>query len=307
MLDGLPQAIAQTGSPALTDHYAYDALFKTAASAGARVIMTGEGGDFTLNSRGNGFLAWLLASGRVGSFMREFGAHRRRTGDSAWGTLRIQVLHPLLPYWMWQAWRRARGTMMPPYRKMTVAADVVRQLEASDPPFRWRDDRPPLPGPDFLARRHRALDRWMNAPTVYFADEVRDYGMTITRPFLDRRVVELGLALPHDLMVHDGWNRALARKALAAVLPPRYQTRDRSNADGVAVDAFEIHRTALADLHAEAERLRRSGACPEIDFDGLGQLLETPADAPFADDMLFHALHVVAVGRFMQWFRAPNR
>lgn len=307
MLDGLVGAIGRQGAPPLTDHYAYSALLRTAAAAGARTVMTGDGGDFTLNHRGNGFLAWLLATGRIGAFLSEYRAHLKRTSDTVWTTFTRQILRPLLPYSVRERWRWLRGRQPNRYRQIAVNQDFIRDISSAGPAFHWRDDRPLLPGPDFLSRRRIVLARRMNRPIVDFADEARELGMNLTLPYLDRRVVELSLALPHNLIVRDGWNRHLARRALAEILPPRYQVRDRSNRDGVAIEALRDHRRDVANLMGEADRLRRSGACDEVDFDGLKQLLQAEQGSPQADDMLFQAMHVISVARFLEWYRQPNR
>ena len=78
------------------------------------------------------------------------------------------------------------------------------------------------------------------------------HGLDLTRPFHDKRVVELGLAIPEDLYVKHGLNRYLARRALADVYPPEFQSRGRRN-EGVLGDILVLD-PATPTLLAEADR-----------------------------------------------------
>ena len=49
--------------------------------------------------------------------------------------------------------------------------------------------------------------------------------VSMSYPFLDRRVIEFCLAAPGDLKVHDGHTRYLVRAALEGLLPPAIQWR----------------------------------------------------------------------------------
>jgi asparagine synthase (glutamine-hydrolysing) len=50
-------------------------------------------------------------------------------------------------------------------------------------------------------------------------------GVEARHPFLDRRVVELGLALPWEKKVRDGWTKEIVRRATAGLLPDEVRRR----------------------------------------------------------------------------------
>jgi asparagine synthetase B (glutamine-hydrolysing) len=51
------------------------------------------------------------------------------------------------------------------------------------------------------------------------------HGIEVRHPFLDRRLIELCLALPSRLSLRDGWTRYILRAALADVLPSEVANR----------------------------------------------------------------------------------
>jgi asparagine synthase (glutamine-hydrolysing) len=83
-LDDIEQSIGLKDGPPRNYDFVNAELLDVAAQAGVRVIMDGHGGDYTINPRGNAFLAWLLKKWQLRSFVREFFAHRRATRHPYW-------------------------------------------------------------------------------------------------------------------------------------------------------------------------------------------------------------------------------
>jgi len=129
-LDGIEQSIGVKDGPARNYDFVNAEMLDTAAQDGVRVIMDGHGGDYTLNPRGNAFLAWLVGQGELGKFAREFFAHRRTTGQSYWNILRDEVLKPLLPHRMLDLATRLRHGNTPGWRALPIANEFAAQLRA---------------------------------------------------------------------------------------------------------------------------------------------------------------------------------
>ena len=134
------------------------------------------------------------------------------------------------------------------------------------------------------------------------------HGLDLTRPFHDKRVLELALAIPEDLYVKNGLNRYLARMALADVYPPEFQTRGRKN-EGVLSDDLAVLNAATPELLAEADRL---GNSPKLagyfDFERVRQLLSLPGPnrrGPIPG-IKFAAMNAVLTARFIEWFSPSN-
>ncbi len=99
------------------------------------------------------------------------------------------------------------------------------------------------------------------------------HGMDFSRPFHDRRVVELGLAIPESLEFRHGLERHLARHAFADILPPRLLARGPGN-DAEEPDMFRMAKSEAPAALAEARRLDRDGRLSRyVDFDRIERTL----------------------------------
>ncbi|PKP91873.1 MAG: hypothetical protein CVT77_10715 [Alphaproteobacteria bacterium HGW-Alphaproteobacteria-16] len=156
-----------------------NALYGRLASAGVGLAMDGHGGDYTLNPRGRQALARWLAVGDYRSFGRELLAARRTTQRSIASLLRHDVAPYLLPAPL-RRWAAARQRAKPPVQHSFI------ESAGSAPPD--REGRAGLFWAIDLVRRG-------SGSTTGFARQ----GLTLSRPFHDRRVVELALAIPPDL------------------------------------------------------------------------------------------------------------
>jgi asparagine synthase (glutamine-hydrolysing) len=72
--------------------------------------------------------------------------------------------------------------------------------------------------------RH-VLERVASAHGPGIGMEAARHGLELTRPFHNKRVVELALPIPEELYVKNGRNRYLACVALKDIYPPEFQTR----------------------------------------------------------------------------------
>jgi asparagine synthase (glutamine-hydrolysing) len=99
------------------------------------------------------------------------------------------------------------------------------------------------------------------------------YGLELTQPFHDKRVVELALAIPEDLYFQDGRPRHLARTALADLYPPEFAAPPPGNIPFIA-DYAEMIERIRPQLMAEVERLeQRPRLAAYVDFRRLRALL----------------------------------
>jgi asparagine synthase (glutamine-hydrolysing) len=143
------------------------------------------------------------------------------------------------------------------------------------------------------------------APAAAFAGPAAAYGLELTRPFHDMRVVELGLAIPEDLYVKHGLNRYLARRALADVYPPEFQTRDRKN-EGALGDT-PILDFESPELLAEADRLAPSERfVGYFNFDQARRVLAKPDRAGQGAADKNAAFRALLTARFIEWFGGEN-
>lgn len=282
-------------------------LFADAAAAGARLIMDGYGGDYTLNPRGYGALARHLRKGRFCRFFAELRARMRTKEYSLWRVLKHEVILMLLP-WSVIRWQRA-VRQIGSYALVTSARrdiagpylEELRERNASE-------ENPGLESIPIAAMRacmlHVANETCRGA-AAGGAIPAAAHGLDLTRPFHDKRVVELGLAIPEDLYVKDGLNRYLARRALADVYPPEFQTRGRSN-EGALGDSA-ILDLAAPELLAEADRLAKSGKFSAFfDLERARRFLAGPDHGGETAAQKSAAVRALMSAKFMEWFGNAN-
>ena len=309
-LSGLERSFLDTGLPAAPALFATQELLGALAGAGVRAILDGHGGDYTLNPRGEGALARSLKKLQLRRFVFELRGHMRLTGRSLWMTLTRDIGKRLLPPSLQTAWKRAGRGSMSDWRAQPIAkafaerliADGVveeRNLVGAAAPL--RDGRQGM-----VAALRRAMARSAPGIGVFAALQ----GLELTRPYLDKRVVELALAIPPELDVKGGRNRYLACRALADLYPREFQSRWRKNDDEIP-DFQRMAKSIEPELLAEIARMERSESLTRyVDFEKVRALLATRG----ADDhesgwepQTHLAVHGILVARYIEWFRRRNR
>jgi asparagine synthase (glutamine-hydrolysing) len=296
-----------SGGIAATTQFAERALAGIAAGQGARLLMDGYGGDYTLHVRSANMLGRLLRRGRLGAFAREFRMRMRKTGHSAWSVARRDVIGALVPLWLQRFTKTARRRFRPAWHESIIASPFARRLIADgtlDPDamrvvaqrrLRWRDL-----SRDLIARAGR-----YPAPLRAAAGHA---GMEFTRPFHDKRVVELALALPEDLLFRDGLDRWLPRTALVDRLPERlihYAGGNTSANPG----QFRVTRAAMPRLLGEIRELDRAGEQRAyIDFARVEALLADLDESRRVDHIRLHIVRQALLrARHRLWFDRSNR
>ena len=304
---GIDRVFLNTDGPGAGARKTSAYLFAEAAAAGARLIMDGYGGDYTLNPRGHGALARHLRRGRFRRLFAELRPHLRKTGQTPWRMLKHDIILMLLPRTVidWQRRVRQKGL----YALFTSA---LRDIEG---PYlarlRKRNAAEAEPGIESIpitkmgaGIRHIA-SRISRGGAAGGAIPAAVYGLDLTRPFHDKRVVEFGLAIPEDLYVKNGLNRYLARRALADVYPPEFQTRGSRN-EGALGDTA-ILDLATPDLLAEADRLAKSTRLSAyFDFERARRALAGPDRNAATAAKKAAALRALLTARFIEWFSGSN-
>ena len=257
ILSGLERGFADTGQPNDAYYFVRHELLSALADGGAKVVMDGHGGDYTLNPRGQPILAHLLVTHQFGRFAAEVRDYRRRTGRSLWRTLKSDVAAYLAPRWLGALWLRMRDGVQRPWGDQPIAPAFAERLIAEgavDP----KQLRVGVTANSAMRDQClRVLRQVMNRTGTGSAGEAALLGLELVRPFHDRRVVELAQAIPEHLYVKGGRNRYLACAALKDLYPPEFQTRWRKNDDEIP-DFQRMAKAAepqiLPTLHAWRRR-----------------------------------------------------
>ncbi|WP_404366779.1 asparagine synthase-related protein [Sphingomonas sp. MMS24-J45] len=269
-LDGLDGYIMNNGGmPVSSLAYSDADRFRVLRAAGARLVMDGHGGDYTLNDRGHTALADFAASGRVATLWREMRAYRRISGERWRAIVLRHTLFPLLP-------ASARRFLLAVRRGMRADAAMLALKDSFTAPLvaagRVRG-RERISVRSSERNRNRVISDLLSRQSAK-APELEamaaSFGLALTRPFFDRRVIEFALAVPLHLAVRDGRNRYLACAALGDILPREFQDRPRAN-DGPIADKLSIDDASLRKAVTELE-MTRIGA--HFDFARVRTLLD---------------------------------
>lgn len=305
---GIERAFLINDGPAHGHHKIARFLFAEAAAAGAHLIMDGFGGDYTLNPRGLAALAHYLRRGQFRRFFAELRPHLLQTGQSPWQMLKTEIILKQLPRSAIRWQRRIRGKGDMGYAAMRdVQGPYLGDLEKRNAAAaKTRIGSLPLPA---MRAQNRLIANLISRSAVSgWAVPAAAYGLDLTRPFHDKRVVEFGLAVPEDYYVKNGRNRYLARLALADVYPPEFLTRGRRN-EGDLTDNSAILDVATPELLAETDRLAKS---PKLrayfDFRQVRRLLLLPGSNEARPTLAQKTtvMRAVLTARFIEWFGDAN-
>jgi asparagine synthase (glutamine-hydrolysing) len=287
-------------------HYVRRGMYRVAAAQGTRLMMDGQGGDYTVNVLAGAMLGRLLRRGKLRDFAREFRMRMRATGRPARRVLRLDVIPALMPMRVISWGAAARRGFVPEWWLHPIAKNFARSLfiQGVVDPTRLRGGSPV---------HNRWQQRWLHIlrGTAQAAPLqpalAAELGLQFTRPFHDKRVVELGLAIPETLQFRDGLERYLARQALRDLLPAELLARGPGN-DAENPDMFRLARNTAPTALAEIRDLDRGGRLSRyVDFDKLARMI---ANADESKRPHHHRLAVaqatIGLARFIAWFDRTN-
>jgi asparagine synthase (glutamine-hydrolysing) len=305
LLDDLERNFAELGIPVTTD-YVFRGLAATARAAGARLLMDGHGGDYTLNFRGPLDWSGWLFGGKFGRLWHESRASARASGKWRWGALIGHVAPRWLPASLLDGLATLRRGFAPSWARGTIDPGYARHLIRGgfvDPRNVRGSHR--LRGAN-RAWMMRVIEIQRRATTVAPSVIAGTMGLEFTRPFHDRRIVEFALAIPEELYFRNGRYRYLARRALADVLP-REALQGGPNA-AFEPDYATMRQQAGAHAIAEMHRMEQEPAlAARIDFAKARRMLELADRQPDAPPAATGAaLQAVAIGRFLEWNEQRN-
>jgi asparagine synthase (glutamine-hydrolysing) len=305
IFNGMERAFLATGNRHSPNGYATRAMFAEMAAAGARIVMDGHGGDYTLNPRGQNFLVRLLRKGRFRRFAAEFTAMRRHLHLSVKQNLVRNVLLQMVPASWMQVWMRRRSGLALFGPTLPLSRQVI---EGRSKTARSRHRR--KAGDPQRVGMERALRRVQNAPAVGYSVPAAVHGLEFTQPFHDKRVVEFGLAIPEELYVKNGKTRYLAREALKDLYPPEYQDRPPGN-DDLLPDFLTMAKRIEPRVLAEIDRMEKAGYLARyFDFPRMRKMLTRRTVEQHNSGNEYdtqQAMLAFLAARHIEWFRRDNR
>lgn len=209
-------------SPSLAwDRCLQEALRRT-RSRGARVLLTGHGGDdLMLGSH----LAYAdrLRRGDLRAIL-EIAQQAAAQGRGRSRTLYSYFVQPLLPHRAAHALRRLLGRAPGPALPGWFDAGFARRNGLAA-----RAQGPPRPRRLAEAARDALYAHFRQTPwdrvAHWYDHHAAAIGVEVRHPFLDRRLVEFILSIPPQQLFRAGLSKPLLRQAMAGILPEAVRTR----------------------------------------------------------------------------------
>ena len=237
---------------------------------------------------------------RRGAWATALGYLRRRSGRRAL-LLRAGVL-PFLPGSLRRTWARRHARewadrLLPSYltRTGTWRHETALSLE------RYSDT---LVRDDY----ETGLHRWLSEPAAVASAQghrqlARHFGVDLVSPLLCRRVLELCLGIPPQMMFSQRYDKAFLRGALAGRVPEAFRVRPKDNrlwrVLRTSVLTSAGARRALQDEHVR-ERL-----ADWVRFERVEATLDALARGAILPDRLL--LHLEGLVMFAQWYGMARR
>ena len=301
---GMEQGFLATDNRHSPNRYVTHAMFAEIAAAGARIVMDGHGGDYTLNPRAQNALVRMLRKGDFRRFASEFGAMRRHLRQSVKQTLVRNVLLQLVPAAWMAVWSRHRNGLALFGPTLPLSREFIRNRDANARPRFGRRS-----GDSQRVGMLRALRGQQNGPAQGYSISGAAHGLEFTQPFHDKRVVEFGLAIPEELYVKNGKTRYLARAALKDLYPPEYQDRPPGN-DDMGPDFLTMAKRIEPRVLAEIDRLEKAGYLSRyFDFARMRAMLTRRTVEQHNSGSEYdtrQAQLAFLAARYIEWFRRDN-
>jgi asparagine synthase (glutamine-hydrolysing) len=301
---GMERAFLNNDNRHSPNGYVTRKMMAEVAGAGARILMDGHGGDYTVNPRGQNALIRMLRKGQFRRFAADFSAMRRHLRQSVKQTLVRNVLLQMVPESWMRAWINHKNGLALSGPTMPVSRQVVASRPKNSRRSRWRSSGSQRAG------MLRALRRQQNFPAQGYSVPAAAHGLEFTQPFHDKRVVEFGLAIPEELYVKNGKTRYLARAALLDLYPSEYQNRPPGN-DDMEPDFLIMAKRAEPRVLAEIDRMEKGGKLARhFDFPRMRAMLTRRTVEQHASGNEYdtrQAMLAFLAARYIEWFRGDNR
>jgi asparagine synthase (glutamine-hydrolysing) len=272
-------------------------LARRAGANGFRVMLSGVGGDEAFGGSAYRY-ADLLASLDLPELLTELRHDRHLVDFYQWRlSPPIQCgLRPLVPdvvRRVYRAMRPARPSVAWIGRKLHERARLEERFlpPAHGPRSIDEHSLPAAPFASYAQRDTYSLfaSGWLVEALELEERMAASFGLELRHPFLDRRVVELALALPDEQKFSRATSKRVLRRAMSPVLPARVERR---------TDKGRFGTFAAAALTADFQELLEHSRIGEIGWieprtvramldEVLGGLRRGDADGPWLDNVWF--------------------
>ncbi len=197
-----------------------NSVMRAAQKEDCRLLLAGYFGD-DLSDSGRYWAASMIADLRLGDLVRTM--LTQRPSINLRQDILLNGIHPRIPSALRTLYGQFRQRRQPVF-KAAFHPDFIARTRLAN--RRYFDYHPGFaPGSEGWLRRRSMLDNFtaQGASSIRFMYNY--YGLELSTPYLDRRLVEYVMAVPSDQLGRPGRSRMLFRSAMAESLPAAVSER----------------------------------------------------------------------------------
>lgn len=275
-----------------------------ARALGARVLLSGQLGNFTLSWSGLEGLPGALRRGEWPYVAREVRALAAGNGHSPLREFWRAVLGPQLPMLARQGLNRIRGKHDPNHwlRFSAIRPDLAYALRLDAESARqWQ-----IPVVSTTTIRRPFFSTLQGTMDIVGLSRAL-HGLETRSPLADRRLLEFCLAVPDRQYLRGGTTRWLARRTLADRLPPEViANRQKGSQSGDFFHRMNLQKGTIAEGVAQLEGSALANRL--LDLPRMKRMMEDwPADETRAGPAYMAVLHRgLHCGQFLRWLEGGN-
>ncbi len=225
---------------------------KLAVSAGARVLLTGTRGNYSISYHGIPRLPRLLGRGKLLELWGEFKAIKRRNHRVTARSLLAYCLSAYLPSFFWSYVRKRRGLKKRSLNEYSpIRSELLSEREIAARAKSKGFDLSYRPSADGWKGRVEALRRFDSGE---FAAAANADGIELRHPLADQDLIEFCLQLPESYFFRDGLQAWILRCSMRNLLPS--EVLDSPTLGLQAADWYLELAEVRESLQVELESLR---------------------------------------------------
>lgn len=216
---GIEKQFDQHFSPINLWHAADEALFKRLKMMGVRRVLSGFLGDVTVSNSTIYPFPYMLLKGQWIKFFKTLRLFKSKNKLSHFFILKRELLFPLLPFWVFKAWFRIKKSAYPwaidslPLQLDTEEKKrLIKRIESQYQKRGYYTHPDPYKN-IWSLEKDQMKEEW-NCTAAH-------YGLEITYPLLDKRIIEFLYQVPLGIFYQNGYKRGLIRAAMANRLPDK--------------------------------------------------------------------------------------
>jgi asparagine synthase (glutamine-hydrolysing) len=286
----------------LCNHVWLSEIRTSACAAGARVLLSGEIGNWTVSLGPYSLLADYLAAGRVRDWARAAFKLARERRSRLRG-IAARSFGPWIPGFAWRHLSRLSSARSPA-DDSALAPDAYPHLHRAQADHYYGRARRPAAIHSSVLRALGQIDYGEYRKGVFAG-----WGVDKRDPTADRRLIDFCLSLPLEQLFRDGERRPLARAALSDRLPRLLLDEQRKGYQ--SADWALALRRDRANVEALIEEIAACDAAASmLNIARLRELVRTWPEGPLADQRALSPyrstlLHALSAGHFI--LRASRR